>query len=419
MMTMIENIDYVVCKICKKTFKSLPLHLKYKHNISTVEYIKRFPGSISYSEKLVKKIANNSSGEKNSGWKGGITKQKQVKRQQQFERGIKDIDYVVCKECNTKLLQITTNHLKVCSKTIRNIKQYKKIYPNLKTVCKKRLSNLRKLSVEQIKERACIGGIVMHSKNIHDIYIKYGDGSQPPLCKCGCGQPVKKQTYWPYKWNDYINTHHINTEHYKKNREQFYKNMKKQNPEKYFGDLKKLQDGAKQFHKNMKENNPKEYSEWQAENARKFHKKNPTFARENAKKIHMMHPDLGLRCYEGRLKNCPWPFMGTHFGSRQESDIAKIRFNLLGIVPIKGENCHVRISKNEFDFEQLGFIHEHHPQQQYEAFDRKEDYYSKRRKILDSNGHKNSQLIVTITVKEAENVYNWLVEKLTLNQEVV
>ena len=33
---------------------------------------------------------------------------------------------------------------------------------------------------------------------------------QSPLCKCGCGEPVLKNKYWPYNWNRFIKGHQWN-----------------------------------------------------------------------------------------------------------------------------------------------------------------------------------------------------------------
>jgi hypothetical protein len=199
---------------------------------------------------------------------------------------------------------------------------------------------------------------------------------------------------------------------------QLHKKMKKENPEKYYIDHV---NGGHIAHKNMKEKDPIAYSELQRKRATDFHKKNPNFASENSKKMHKMHPGLGLRAYEGRIKNAPWYFMGVPFGSGQERDIAKLRFEILGIIPIKEENCHVRISRKEFDFEQLGFVHEHHPEQQYKGekeLHPKEDYYKLRREVLDNNGHKKSELIVTTKVKEARNIYRWLEKRLDIKENI-
>ena len=258
----------------------------------------------------------------------------------------------------------------------------------------------KKIQPEKFRESCAIGGIIGASKNIKALYTKYGDGSKAPLCKCGCEKPVTRSKLYPFGWNKYIHNHHPNGGGCKE--------WLKSNPN-------HMSDMVKKAHKDMKENDPIKYSRLQSKKAKDFHRKNPNFASENSKKIHKMYPDLGRRCYEGRLRNCPWPFMGVGFGSRQESDIAKFRFKLLGIVPIKGENCHIQISRNEFDFEQLGFIHEHHPEQQYESYDDKEDYYKERREILDSNGHKKSPLVVTTNVSEAKRLYMWLNKNSMIN----
>ncbi|GAG21177.1 unnamed protein product [marine sediment metagenome] len=174
-----------------------------------------------------------------------------------------------------------------------------------------------------------------------------------------------------------------------------------------------LSDAGKISHKKYKKRDPEGYKERQAKGFRKFHKEHPNFASENAKRIHKMIPDLGSRCFKGRLKNSPWKFMGISFPSITERDVAKLRFEILGIVPINNVNCHIMIKNKEFDFEQFGFIQEHHPYMQplYKTIPQ-EEYYRQRREILDSNGYKKSPLIITENRKEATKLYEWLKQKL-------
>jgi len=48
--------DYVICELCKKHFKQLPVHLKTTHNISSKQYKQLFPGYRLYSKNVINKI---------------------------------------------------------------------------------------------------------------------------------------------------------------------------------------------------------------------------------------------------------------------------------------------------------------------------------------------------------------------------
>jgi len=260
---------------------------------------------------------------------------------------------------------------------------------------------------EAFRESCVIGSIISKERNKWYIRKNYSlDNTDRPLCSCGCGQPVSRSKVPPYDWNKFIFCHHT-----PKNRmRDWNENLKETNPEEYF---EMRSNTAIISHKKFKERDPEGYKKRQAMGFTKFHKEHPNFASENAKRIHKMIPDLGARCFKGRLKNMPWKFMCVSFPSATERDVAKLRFEILGIVPINGVNCHIMIKHKEFDFEQFGFIQEHHPYMQplYKTIPQ-EEYYKQRREILDSNGHKKSSLIVTENVQEATKLYKWLKEKL-------
>lgn len=262
------------------------------------------------------------------------------------------------------------------------------------------------LGTDKHKEDVYIAGILGRERNPHYLLKIYGDGSTPPLCKCGCGKPVSRNKLDHKKWNIYINNHHTPKTRIK----EWHMKMKEEDPDRYY---KLLSYGGKNWHKEFKERNPEKYKEFQSKGMKSFHKKYPDFASKNSRRIHKMIPDLGKRCFRGRLKNLPYKFMGISFSSKTERDVAKLRFELLGIIPINKVNCHVMIRNKEFDFEQFGFIQEHHPNTQmlYKSLPQ-EEYYKQRREILDSNGHKNSELIVTENEKEAKELYEWLKDRI-------
>ena len=407
-----ENIDYVVCKICDKQYLGLGQHIKCKHGITVAEYKKRYPDTKIFCEIVIKGISKNVSGKNNTNWKGGILEKQQRQKQDEFENGIENIDYVICQECNKRFKQITTNHLKMCSDKCNNTTKYKELYPNSRLAYKKRKSHMRKLTrenLEKSREFGAINAVIAKSKNIHTIYREYGDGSTASLCACGCGKEVGRSKLYPYMWNKYVYHHYDNREDMKK----MHKKWKRRDGEKYYEHCAK---GGRISHKKQREENLEEYLKKQSRATKAIHTKHPDFASKNAKRIHKMYPDLGFRCAMGRLKNQPYRFMDVRFNSGQERDVAILRFKLLGIIPIVYENCHIKISNKEFDFKQFEFIHEYHPYiQPYNKSMSKEEYYRKRRKVMDSNGHRKSELIVTETIEETKKMYDWLIDKLDIN----
>lgn len=407
-----KDIDYVVCKICNKQYLSLCQHVKYKHKITVAEYKEKYPGSKILCNDVIERISKNVSGKNNAHWKGGILEKQQRQRQDEFENGVENVDYVICQECNKKLKQITTNHLRVCSDRCNNTAEYRKLYPKSKLAYGKRKSYMKELKKEGLeKSRAfsAIGGIIAQSRNLYIIYKEYGDGSIAPLCACGCGNQVGRSKLYPYNWNEYIYHHYDNREDMKK----MHKKWKKRDGEKYYEHCAK---GGRISHKKQREENLEEYLKKQSYATKAIHIKHPNFASTNAKRIHKMYPDLGFRCTMGRLKNQPYEFMNVRFNSGQERDVAILRFKLLGVIPIVHENCHIKISNKEFDFKQFGFVHEYHPYiQPYNKSMPKEKYYEERKRIMNDNGHKKSELIVTETIEETEKMYDWLIDKLDIN----
>jgi len=49
----------------------------------------------------------------------------------------------------------------------------------------------------------------MKTKLIKEDYLLITDINNPPLCKCGCGKPVKKSYIHSNKWNIYLFNHHL------------------------------------------------------------------------------------------------------------------------------------------------------------------------------------------------------------------
>ena len=263
--------------------------------------------------------------------------------------------------------------------------------------------------ISKWRETAIIKGMVAKSTNIFLVFKEYGDDSLPPLCACGCKQYVKRSEIFPYSWNKYVYHHYDNREDMK----EMHERWKERGLEEYRNHFSNM---GKISHKNQREENLEEYLKKQSRATKAIHTKHPGFASKNAKMIHKMYPDLGFRCTMGKLKNQPYKFMDVRFNSSQERNVAILRFKLLGIIPVVHENCHIKISNKEFDFKQFGFVHEYHPYiQPYNKSMKKEKYYEERRKVMNNNGHKKLELIVTETIEETKEMYNWLVDKLNIN----
>ena len=123
-----------------------------------------------------------------------------------------------------------------------------------------------------------------------------------------------------------------------------------------------------------------------------------------------------------------WNFMKAKFRSKEERDVAKIRFEQLGIVPICEANWQFPIiglsATNRVDFYQLGFFHEHHPPESRFNFKSNPDYQTievyeySRRTHLNENGYVDYEMILTQTVAEARKLYKFLGKHLPENRVV-
>lgn len=102
----------------------------------------------------------------------------------------------------------------------------------------------------------------------------------------------------------------------------------------------------------------------------------------------------GPKSVESNRLNSPYIWEGVGFLSRQEMKVAQIILTK----PILGINCHIKVDSKTIDFfpqenDKMfqGKLIEYHP------WDRKlttEEYYNKRRKLLDENGFNDKELIV-------------------------
>lgn len=74
----LEGIDFVVCLECEGRYTRLPTHLKWKHNMSGEQYLKKHPGVyLTCTSTLIKYKKPNSSHYKKGGksWNKNLTKE--------------------------------------------------------------------------------------------------------------------------------------------------------------------------------------------------------------------------------------------------------------------------------------------------------------------------------------------------------
>lgn len=54
------------------------------------------------------------------------------------------------------------------------------------------------------------------------IYYMYAN-QIPPLCECGCGEPVERSKLWHHRWNRFLNGHNQRNKKFKMTPEQLEK----------------------------------------------------------------------------------------------------------------------------------------------------------------------------------------------------
>ena len=162
------------------------------------------------------------------------------------------------------------------------------------------------------------------------------------------------------------------------------------------------ENGLKTAEKNKKNGNGLYNSKIQSMGGKKggkrVHELYPNLSKENGLKTQRLYPNLarenGLKATEINRENSPYLWEGIGFLSKEEMKVAQIILNK----PIVGINCHIKVNGSIVDFcpqeeDKMfqGKFVEYHP------WDRKltpEEYYNKRRKLLDENGFKDKELIV-------------------------
>lgn len=73
---LIENVDYVVCKICGYYAQDLSKHLKVHEKITSAEYMKQFPDAKILCDVVFKERSDKIAGDKNpriSAWRQIVT----------------------------------------------------------------------------------------------------------------------------------------------------------------------------------------------------------------------------------------------------------------------------------------------------------------------------------------------------------
>ena len=76
-----ENIDYVVCPICYKQFKTLPSHIVRGHKIDMKIFLEKYPNIQLVSDALKKQVSNSCKESECGSWLKGITLSDERKKQ--------------------------------------------------------------------------------------------------------------------------------------------------------------------------------------------------------------------------------------------------------------------------------------------------------------------------------------------------
>lgn len=123
--------------------------------------------------------------------------------------------------------------------------------------------------------------------------------------------------------------------------------------------------------------------------------------RANPEKLKRDRTRASKEAIKSRRESYPYWFMNVPFDSEEEKQAMMILCEKFDIVPKEGVNTHVRVDGGEIDFRLGDLFIEYHP------WDRKwtpEQYYKRRRKLLDSNGFQDCRLIVAKSLEEVEEV---------------
>lgn len=130
------------------------------------------------------------------------------------------------------------------------------------------------------------------------------------------------------------------------------------------------------------------------ETIKKRRKKDPEYDKKYRKKCSEWGRKArrlnGINGIKISRQNKPYWFMKTPFDSLEEKECAKLFHKHLAWIPKEGINCHIELKNGEIDFLVNDIFIEYH---RWESKNKINEYYQKRRKILDKNG-KNNELFV-------------------------
>ncbi|KKN89671.1 hypothetical protein LCGC14_0235170 [marine sediment metagenome] len=124
----VENIDYVVCRVCGRGFEILcdNGHLKI-HDMTVTQYREKYPGAPTISQKYREKT----SGKNHYAWKGRMGRW--------IPRWREGIFWIQCLECGKRMKRVGYSHLRIHDMTPT---QYLEKHPGAPTCCQKSLENV-------------------------------------------------------------------------------------------------------------------------------------------------------------------------------------------------------------------------------------------------------------------------------------
>jgi len=157
---------------------------------------------------------------------------------------------------------------------------------------------------------------------------------------------------------------------------------------------------AKRTNREWRERDPKDYYTKKRSYTKKMLEVREKLKRENPQAYKEMYKNAGLKSFQSILDNSPFYWDDVPFLSNLEREFAR----LILVKPVKGINCNIRIGRKVIDFYPCwedkkfqGCMVEFHP---YERHMTQEEYYQKRKSILENSGYKGIELVVITNMKE-------------------
>jgi len=124
----IENIDYVICRVCGKKLKQIHNSHLRTHNMTHEEYIKKFSNTETMCGNMKKQLRDK------------LTKYENTKEYRNKVLEGKE-NHVVCQVCGKKFKHIQNAHLN--KRHNMTCKEYKEKFPNSETVCESMKNQIR------------------------------------------------------------------------------------------------------------------------------------------------------------------------------------------------------------------------------------------------------------------------------------